>query len=223
MATRRRKVLNSPAIRRMPSYLHWLLRMRRIGKRTVSTTELADYMKVGWIVVRKDIALTGISGRPRVGYDIDRLIDAIRGFLGWREDHSAALVGAGALGSAILGYDEFAQYGLRIESVFDTDTAKIGATIHDHPVLALDRLPEVFRRGRPEIGILCVPASAAQAVADLLVRNGVRYLWNFANVTLDVPDSVVVQREVIAGGFAMLSVKILADRAGGGRGGRFAE
>ena len=172
-------------------------------------------MKIGWIVVRKDIALTGISGRPRVGYDIDRLIDAIRAFLGWGSPHSATLIGAGALGSAILGYDEFAQYGLRIESVFDTDSMKIGRTIHDHPVLSLSKLPEVFRQHRPEIGILCVPGAVAQSVADLLVRHGVRYLWNFANVTLTVPEHVIVQREVIAGGFAMLSAKILNDRAGG--------
>ncbi len=215
MTSKPHKVLNSPAIRRMPSYLHWLLRIRQIGKRTVSTTELADYMKIGWIVVRKDIALTGISGRPRVGYDIDRLIDAIRAFLGWGTPHSATLIGAGALGSAILGYDEFAQYGLRIESVFDTDSIKIGRTIHDHPVLSLSKLPEVFRQHRPEIGILCVPGPVAQSVADLLVRHGVRYLWNFANVTLTVPEHVIVQREVIAGGFAMLSAKILNDRAGG--------
>ena len=215
MIVKNHKVLNSPTIRRMPSYLHWLLRMRQIGKRTVSTTELADYMKIGWIVVRKDIALTGISGRPRIGYDIDKLIDAIRAYLGWRRPHSATLLGAGALGSAILGYDEFAQYGLRIESVFDTDSIKIGKTIHDHPELSLSKLPEVFRQNPPEIAIVCVPAAVAQSVADLLVRHGVRYIWNFANVTLSVPEHVIVQREVIAGGFAMLSVKILNDRSGG--------
>ncbi len=208
MNASKHKVMNSPTIRRMPSYLHWLLRMQQIGKKTVSTTELADYMKIGWIVVRKDIALTGISGRPRIGYDISRLITAIRAYLGWQEVHTATLIGAGALGSAILGYDEFAQYGLRIETVFDTDTLKIGKTVHDHPILALSKLPDVFRQNPPEIAILCVPAAVAQSVTDLLVRHGVKSIWNFANVTLNVPEDVIVQREVIAGGLAMLSVKM---------------
>lgn len=208
MNASRHKVLNSPAIRRMPSYLHWLLRIQESGKKTVSTTELADYMRIGWIVVRKDIALTGISGRPRIGYDIGKLIVAIRAYLGWQTMHSATLVGAGALGSAILGYDEFVRYGLNIETVFDTDPAKIGTDVHGHTILSLASLPEVFRNNVPEIAVLCVPASSAQDVADLLVAQGVRCIWNFANVTLAVPENVIVQREVLAGGLAMLSVKM---------------
>ena len=97
---------------------------------------------------------------------------------------------------------------MRIETVFDTDTLKIGKTVHDHPILALSKLPDVFRQNPPEIAILCVPAAVAQSVTDLLVRHGVKSIWNFANVTLNVPEDVIVQREVIAGGLAMLSVKM---------------
>ena len=214
MPSRPNKVLNSPAIRRMPLYLHWLLGMRGLGKKTVSTTELADCMKLGWIVVRKDIALTGVSGRPRVGYDVDRLVSAIRAFLGWKEARRAALVGAGALGSAILGYGEFANCGLDVALVFDSDPEKAGRRIRGRTVRPISELPEAFRREPPEIAILCVPATAAQETADLLVRNGVRYLWNFADVALEVPRDVIVQRESIAAGLAMLSVKIRNDRSG---------
>ena len=107
-----------------------------------------------------------------MGYDIDGLIAAIRAHLDWEQPHTAALLGAGALGSAILGYDEFAEYGLAVEAVFDVDESKIGTTVHGHPILALSRLPEVFRERTPELAILCVPAAAAQDVADLRGRRG---------------------------------------------------
>ena len=99
-------------------------------------------------------------------------------------------------------------YTLTKNATIDTDTLKIGKTVHDHPILALSKLPDVFRQNPPEIAILCVPAAVAQSVTDLLVRHGVKSIWNFANVTLNVPEDVIVQREVIAGGLAMLSVKM---------------
>ena len=213
MPPKRRKTSESPSVRRMPSYLDWLLCMRGLGKRTVSTTELADGMKLGWTVVRKDVALVGVAGRPRVGYDVDRLVDAMRAFLGWKEPRSAALVGAGALGTAILGCDELAQGGLRVDAVFDSDPAKAGTSVRGHAVLPLSDLPAALGRARPEIGVICVPPSAAQDVADLLVRHGVRYLWNFSGVALEVPEGVFVRRGSFAAGLAAISAKILEDRA----------
>ncbi len=198
----------------MPSYLHWLLRMKQIGKKYVSSSELAEYMKARWIVVRKDIALTGISGQRRVGYEINALIQAIKEYLGWEKQLRATLIGVGSLGSALLGYEEFVQYGLCIESVFDCDTNKIGKVVYEREIQDVARMSAVLKNDTPDIGIICVSAANAQLVADQLVRLGVRYLWNFANVTLNVPNDVIVQREVIAGGLAMLAVKIKSDKAG---------
>ncbi len=208
------KVLNSPTIRRMPSYLHWLLRMKRIGKKYVASAELAEYMKIRWIVVRKDIALTGIPGQRRVGYEINALIEAIREYLGWTNQLRATLIGAGSLGTALLGYEEFHQFGLCIESVFDSDTNKIGKIVRDREILDIAKISTVLKKEKPEIGIICTSAATAQIAADQLVRLGIRYIWNFANVTLNVPPDVIVQREVIAGGFAMLAVKIKNDKLG---------
>ncbi len=208
------KVLNAPTIRRMPSYLDWLIRMKQVGRRYVSSAELADYMKIRWIVVRKDIALTGIAGQRRVGYEINALIQAIRDYLGWTDHISATLIGAGSLGSALLGYEEFHRFGLCIESVFDCDTNKIGRIIREREIFDIARIASVLKKEKPEIGIICTSASAAQQVADQLIQLGIRYIWNFANVTLNVPPDVIVQREVIAGGFAMLSAKIKSVRSG---------
>ena len=108
------KILKSPTIRRLPTYLHKLIEMRKSGEDIVATPVLAKYMNIGEIVVRKDLAITGITGQPGVGYKIKDLIDAIKNFLNWNVPSEAVLVGAGSLGSAILGYEGFEENGLKI-------------------------------------------------------------------------------------------------------------
>lgn len=191
----------------MPTYLHKLLKMRLEGKKYVSSTELAEYLNIESIIVRKDIAQTGIAGQRRVGFDIEELIDHIKNYLGWQEQISAVLIGAGALGTALLGYDDFSQYGLVIESVFDRDPGKIGHEIRGREVYDISTMEERLKYAVPDIAIICVSNTTAQAVADRLVELGIKYIWNFANVSLQTPQDVVVQREVIAGGLAMLTAK----------------
>ena len=191
----------------MPTYLHKLLKMQAEGKVSVSSTELAEYMKIELIVVRKDISLTGIAGQRRVGYDVNELIRYIKKYLGWEEPIPAALVGAGSLGTALLGYNDFEHYGFQIEQVYDSSPEKIGQTIFGRVVRSMDDMAECFAEKRPEIAVICVSNTAAQKVADKLVSLGVKYIWNFANVSLKVPSDIMVQREVIAGGLAMLSVR----------------
>lgn len=202
------KILNSPSVRRMPSYLHKLMLMHADGEKNASATKLAEYMDLDTIIVRKDFELTGITGRPGVGYRTDELIEAIRRFLGWDIDCDACLVGAGSLGSALLGYEEFAEYGLKITHVFDADPKKIGTYIHGHKVLDIRRLHDELSGCAPAVAVICVPSHSAQNVADELVSCGVKAFWSFANVCLQVPADIIVQREVIAGGFAMLSMKL---------------
>ena len=209
---RQDRILNIPAIRRMPTYLHKLLKMQAEGKVSVSSTELAEYMKIELIVVRKDISLTGISGQRRVGYDVNELIRYIKNYLGWQDTISAVLIGAGALGAALLGYDDFSHYGFHLSSVFDSDPAKIGTVIRGRKVCDIKDFRKLVSKNMPDIAVICVSGSAAQDVADLVVSAGVRYIWNFANVSLRVPAGVIVQREVIAGGLAMLAVKMKQDR-----------
>ena len=204
---RQDKLLNIPAIRRMPTYLHKLLKMQSEGKVRVSSTELAEYMNIELIVVRKDISLTGIAGQRRVGYDVNELIRYIKTYLGWTEPLTAALIGAGSLGTALLGYNDFEHYGFCIEHVFDVCDEKVGSDVYGRTVRHIDDMAECFRENPPEIAVICVSNTAAQEVADKLVALGVRYIWNFANVSLQVPPGVTVQREVIAGGLAMLSVR----------------
>ena len=202
------KVQKLPTIRRLPTYLYKLSEMRKAGISIVATPELARYMNLGEIVIRKDLAVTGVTGQPGVGYKVKELIEAIKSYLNWDNASEAILVGAGSLGSALLGYEGFEEYGLKIIAAFDADPGKIGTEIHGRSVFGVERLEELVRRLQVRIGIICVPAAFAQEVADAMVEGGIRAIWNFANVSLKVPEEVVVQREVIAGGLAVLSVKM---------------
>ncbi len=202
------KVPKLPTIRRLPTYLYKLSEMRKAGVEIVATPELARYMNLGEIVIRKDLALTGVTGQPGVGYKVRELIEAIKRYLNWNNVSEAVLVGAGALGSALMGYEGFEEYGLRIIAAFDADPMKIGTEVRGRSVFDIDRLEELTRRLQVRMGIICVPADQAQDIADRMVAGGIKAIWNFANVSLKVPDDVIVQREVIAGGLAVLSVKM---------------
>ena len=202
------KIANSPAIRRMPTYLHRLFRLRMSGQEWVTCNELAQYMNIPHIVVRKDIAMTSLPGNKRHGFRVNELIDAILRLVGWDKACSATLIGAGSLGAALLGFDDFKSYNFRIESVFDSSPDKIGRSIHGHEIYDLADIRKRLKFAPPKVGIICVPAVGAQLVADILVSLGIKYIWNFSNVCLNVPPGVIVQREVIAGGLAMLFAKI---------------
>ena len=202
------KISNSPAIRRMPTYLHRLFRLRMSGQEWVSCAELAQYMNIPHIVVRKDIAMTALPGNKRHGFRVNELIDAVLRLLNWDKASSATLIGAGSLGAALLGFDEFQSYNFRIESVFDSSPDKIGRSIHGHEVYDLADIRKRLKFAPPKVGIICVPAVGAQLVADILISLGIKYIWNFSNVCLNVPPGVIVQREVIAGGLAVLFAKI---------------
>lgn len=204
----RHKVQNTPAIRRMPTYLHKLTLMQNEGEEFASTSKLAEYINLDPIIVRKDFELTGVRGFPGVGYRIDDLIACIQRFLGWDKQLKCCLVGAGSLGSALLGYQEFAEYGLTITSVFDADPAKIGKEIHGHKILDAGQMTKHLQDDLPGMAIICVSSDNAQQVVDELIACGIKAFWNFANICLATPPDVVVQREVIAGGFALLSMKL---------------
>lgn len=203
----KQKVGSLASVRRLPAYLHLLRQLEENGREMVSSTYIAERLKLEAIQVRKDLAVTGIIGKPKVGYYVPALIRSIEEFLGWDNDTEAFLVGAGNLGTAILGYDGFARHKLNIIAAFDTDRDKTSRRIHNKQVLPLEKLPDLAERLRVRMGIITVPAEAAQLVADMLVASGITAIWNFSPTRLDVPEGVVVQNEDLASGLAILSVK----------------
>lgn len=197
-----------PTVRRLPTYLRVLEEFKKMGKTHTSATDISEYLNLTAIQVRKDLAVTPIQGKPKVGFEIDELHRAIRTFLGWDKTSEAFLVGAGSLGSALLGYTGFDEYGLNIAAAFDANPAVVGTTIHGKTVLALDKISDLVSRMGIRIAVMTVPRDAAQECADLLVAAGIKGIWNFASPHITVPEGVVVQNENIAQGLAVLSVKL---------------
>lgn len=197
-----------PSVRRLPLYLRLLRELRAEGREAVSCTQISESLDQGTVQVRKDLAITGIVGRPKVGYQIPELIDAIETFLGWKNTRDAFLVGAGSLGHALLGYEGFNDNGLNIVAAFDADPAKIGTRIHDKEVLAWDTFHDLAQRMHILIGVLTVPADVAQEVTNAMVLAGVRAIWNYTPAKLEVPPSIVVEDVRLSSSLAMLSSRL---------------
>lgn len=207
--------VSKQTLQRLPQYLNFLKSMPRTGAANISATAIAEALGLGDVQVRKDLALVSSGGRPKVGYDADRLIADLERFLGYDDVTSAVIVGAGDLGRALLGYGGFAAYGIELMAAFDRDAALAGQNIHGKPVFPAERLKELCGRMQIRIGIIAVPAEEAQQVCDALVESGVRGIWNFAPVNLSVPEDVLVQNEDIAVSLAVLSKRLaqkLAER-----------
>lgn len=209
----RLKISFTPSIRRLPSYLHIIRNAQRNSSFYISGTVIAQELNLEPIQVRKDLAITGIIGKPKKGYPVDALIAAIERFLGWNEMHDAIVVGAGNLGSALIGYPEFRIHGLRFVAAFDTNPDKIGKSIHGVPIVSLSALETTINNSHVEYAILTVPSSTAQDMADTLVKSGIRAIWNFTNAKLRVPDDVVVHREDLSSGYALLSIMLQTRKA----------
>lgn len=175
---------------RLSLYLRELQHLLQRGQPTTSSNALGRQLGFTDAQVRKDLAYFGHFGYPGVGYRCQELIDAIKAILGTNETWPVAMVGVGNLGRALLGYRGFQQQGFAIVAAFDVDPSKVGTTIDGVPVHALDRLPEIVRKSRIKLGLIAVPAAAAQAAADKLVSAGVEGILNFAPVTIALPEQV---------------------------------
>ena len=199
------KEISKATLKRLPTYLSYLKSMPADAPANISATALAAGLKMGEVQVRKDLALVSSGGRPKIGYNRERLIADIEDFLGYGDTNDAVLIGAGKLGRALLGYSGFAEYGLNIVAAFDSNDAIIGTTKSGKPIMHLSRLAETCRRFKVKIGIITVPAEYAQAVCDLLIENGIMAIWNFAPKHLSVPENILVQNENMAASLALLS------------------
>ena len=202
-----------PSLKRLPQYHHYLVDMEAKGVTRISCSAIGRDLGLVPVQVRKDLQYTGIIGKPKTGYSVSELIQAIEQFLGWNNVNEAFLVGVGNLGTALLGHERFSKFGLRIVAAFDTDPAKIGQWIHEKAVLPLDKLVDLAPRMSILLGIITTPAEAAQAVADEMVKGRIQAIWNFAPVKLRVPEDIIVHNEDLYSTLASLSWK-LARRLG---------
>lgn len=190
-------------LQRLPIYLNYLKSSGDEGY--ISSGAIARALGMGEVLVRKDLAYTAAQGRTRVGYSRKELIAALEDYLGCNDKKTAVIFGAGELGQALMSYGGFSNYGIEIIAAFDVDGAKIGAYVGGKPVLDANNAVEELKRLNPRLAVLCVPAKAAQSVADKLVSCGVKRILNFAPVLLRVPDGATARNIDVAANLAILA------------------
>ena len=178
---------------RLSRYLQVLTQARKMGRETISSQELSEYTHINPTQIRRDLSGFGKFGKRGVGYNVDSLVSEIRKILRTAGQHNIALFGAGHLGQAIASSAIFADHGFQVVAVFDVDENKIGTEIGDVTVRPLDDdLARVVADEEVVVGVLAVPAAAAQGVADRLVGAGVKIIFNYSEQLLQVPPEVTV-------------------------------
>lgn len=201
-----KQYISQNTLKRIPFYIDYLKRRKMEGDSFLSSTAIAKGLNLNDVQVRKDLALISkTGGKPKVGYEIDELLRDIGRFLGLNNNNTSILVGVGSLGTALLRYHGFKEYGLKIVQAFDNDIDKIGKSINDINISSLDTLPEYIKEHEIHVGIITVPERSAQGICDILVSSGILAIWNFAPTKLNVPPNVIVQNENMASSLAVLS------------------
>jgi redox-sensing transcriptional repressor len=177
---------------RLSRYLQVLTQARKMGRETISSQELSEYTHINPTQIRRDLSGFGKFGKRGVGYNVDSLVTEIRKILRTAGQHNIALFGAGNLGQAIASSDIFADHGFQIVAMFDVDPSVVGTEIGHLQVRDFADLETAVSEQEIVVGVLAVPADAAQAVADRLVKAGVKIIFNYSEQLLQVPPEVTV-------------------------------
>ncbi len=190
---------------RLPQYLEYLRSLSEI-RSTISATAIAKALSLGEVQVRKDLASVSGAGKPKIGYETDKLIADIESHLGYERLTNAVLVGAGKLGRALLDYDGFEKFGVKIIAGFDCNETplKNGTKM----ILPIKDIGAYCREHNVKLGIITVGGGSAQDVCDKLVECEIKAIWNFAPVTLKVPNGVLLKQENLALSLAYLNNQI---------------
>ncbi len=204
-----KKEISRAVLKRLPGYLAYLKNIPQGSQTYISATALAHALGMGEVQVRKDLAMVSDGGRPKVGYLRQNLIDDIEQFLGYDNTTDAVIIGAGKLGLALMGYGGFEDYGLNILAAFDAEP-HCNQTDDGKPIYPMSQLEGFCHSHKILMGIITVPGAHAQAVCDQLIACGIKAVWNFAPVHLEVPGNILVQNQNMATSLAVLSMHLQA-------------
>lgn len=193
-----------PTLRRLPWYLSCAKLMRSQGEKYVSSTHISRQINIDASQVAKDLSYLAVSGRTRVGYEIDCLINVLEEFLGFNSMHKAYLFGVGSLGSALLQDTGLSHFGLEIVGAFDVNPDKVGETISGIPIYHTDQFPEIMKQHNIYIGILTVPINISQEITDMMISHGIKAIWNFTPFRIRVPENIVVQNTSLYSHLALM-------------------
>ncbi len=199
------QALSASSVERMYTYYLLAQHALELGQTHISSRQMAENLAIGDTQVRKDIAALGVVGQPKHGYRVHDAIDRLREAMGLDQLHPTVVCGVGPLGTALLEYSRFGEFGFRVVGAFDVDERIVGTDVGAVRVLPIAHLEDVVRIFGVEIGVLTVPVWAAQEVCDVMVHAGVRAIWNFAPLHLNAPKDVLVRNEDFAGSLTVIS------------------
>ena len=193
---------------RLPLYLNYLKQIESSGTTSISATTIAKALSLGEVQVRKDLASVSGAGKPKVGYKSSDLIKRLEDTLGSNSITSAVLVGAGKLGRALLDYNGFEEFGIKIIAAFDSNDEVIRFSKTSKDILPISTLSEYCIANNVKLGIITVGQGSAQQVCNMMEQSGIKAIWNFAPCNLEVSDGILVKNENLALSLAHLSNKL---------------
>ena len=202
------KKVSEKTISRMTLYHCILTDYITKGIDTISSPQIASLLGIDDSQVRKDISFLNNSGKCRVGYLTKELKASIEKTLGFSKPKNAIIIGAGNLGNALANYHNFSSYGLNVLALFDTDKNKIGTQINGKKVYSINEFSHLTKKINIDMAILTVPREFAQETANILVKENIKYIWNFSPAVLDVPKDVQVWNENLMGNFLQFAYKM---------------
>ena len=182
-----------PTLRRLPWYLSNIKLMKEKGEQYVSSTQISKEINIDASQIAKDLSYVNISGRTRVGYNIDALIEVLESFLGFTNMHKAFLFGVGSLGAALLRDSGLHHFGLEIVAAFDVNPELVGKDLNGIPIFHSDDFEAKMKEYDVNIGVLTVPINIAQEITDKMVDGGIKAVWNLTPFRIRVPENIVVQ------------------------------
>ena len=182
-----------PTLRRLPWYLSNIKLMKEKGEQYVTSTQISKEINIDASQIAKDLSYVNISGRTRVGYNIDALIEVLESFLGFTNMHKAFLFGVGSLGAALLRDSGLHHFGLEIVAAFDVNPELVGKDLNGIPIFHSDDFEAKMKEYDVNIGVLTVPINIAQEITDKMVDGGIKAVWNFTPFRIRVPENIVVQ------------------------------
>ena len=182
-----------PTLRRLPWYLSNIKLMKEKGEQYVSSTQISKEINIDASQIAKDLSYVNISGRTRVGYNIDALIEVLESFLGFTNMHKAFLFGVGSLGAALLRDSGLHHFGLEIVAAFDVNPELVGKDLNGIPIFHSDDFEAKMKEYDVNIGVLTVPINIAQEITNKMVDGGIKAVWNFTPFRIRVPEDIVVQ------------------------------
>ena len=197
-----------PTLRRLPWYLSNIKLMKEKGEQYVSSTQISKEINIDASQIAKDLSYVNISGRTRVGYNIDALIEVLESFLGFTNMHKAFLFGVGSLGAALLRDSGLHHFGLEIVAAFDVNPELVGKDLNGIPIFHSDDFEAKMKEYDVNIGVLTVPINIAQEITDKMVDGGIKAVWNFTPFRIRVPENIVVQNTSLYAHLAVMFTRL---------------